>query len=80
MNDYGEWLDNICLTLGILGAKNPFDRSDVLKIRELIKKYEELEKAFDNAIKKITLDNDEGFESLDSQYEFWKQEMMKDVE
>lgn len=78
MNDYGEWLDNICFTLEILGAKNPFDRSDVLKIRELIKKYKELEKALDKAIKKITLDNDEGFEYLDNQYEYWKEWCMKD--
>ncbi len=39
---------------------------------------DELEKALDKAIKKITLDNDEGFEHLDSQYEYWKDWLMKD--
>ena len=38
---------------------------------------DELEKALDKAIKKITLDNDEGFEFLDSQYEYWKEWCMK---
>ena len=42
------------------------------------KKIERLEKALDKAIKKITLDNDEGFEFLDSQYEYWKEWCMKD--
>lgn len=42
------------------------------------KKIERLEKALDKAIKKITLDNDEGFEFLDSQYEYWKEWLMKD--
>lgn len=41
---------------------------------------EKLEKALDKAIKKITLDNDEGFEFLDSQYEYWKEWCLKDVE
>lgn len=39
---------------------------------------EKLEKALDKAIKKITLDNDEGFEFLDSQYEYWKEWCLKD--
>lgn len=43
------------------------------------KKIEMLEKALDKAIKKITLDNDEGFEYLDGQYEYWKEWCMKDV-
>lgn len=41
---------------------------------------ERIEKALVKAIKKITLDNDSGMQSLDNQYEYWKEWLFTDEE
>ncbi|MGX8833980.1 hypothetical protein ACWG0P_07180 [Amedibacillus sp. YH-ame6] len=43
------------------------------EITELRNQLQAKDKALDKAIKKITLDNDEGTQFLDSQYEYWKE-------
>ena len=43
-----------------------------------LERVEVIEKAYEKAIKKITVDNDEGFDFLDSQYEYWYKKMLED--